>query len=105
MVKEGALLENDADFNKQTKDDWTPLMYASHKGVGPQRLYILRMLLENGADRNIQTKDGWTALMKASRRGQTETVKTLIKAPSIDVNVQNNDNKGHCDRTCCCYIK
>jgi len=49
----------------------------------------INLLLANGSDVNKQINGGWTALVRAALTGRTEALRTLLRAPRIDVNIQS----------------
>ncbi|RDD46091.1 Ankyrin repeat and SAM domain-containing protein 3 [Trichoplax sp. H2] len=61
--------------NKQNKDHWTPLMYASYMGHDT----TLDLLFEAGADPNVKTIHGITALMLAASCGHESIVYALLQ--------------------------
>src|SRR5207247_6043837 len=59
-----------------SREGWTPLMNAVHKG----RFAVVRILVEAGADVNAKSADGVTALMLATGEPQTDIVRALLDA-------------------------
>ena len=83
------LLTRGADYNLQSDDKSTPLMYACFKGgdltIDPS---ILILLLSAGADPNAQNEKDSTALIAAAHYGYKEGVTVLLNA-GANVNIQN----------------
>mmetsp|Transcript_6669 Transcript_6669/g.10718 ORF Transcript_6669/g.10718 Transcript_6669/m.10718 type:complete len:265 (+) Transcript_6669:98-892(+) len=71
----GLLLKYDADINKRSSDQKTPLMWASFR----DNTQMLEFLLENGADPTLTDKDGWNALDIAIIRINFQAAKLLCK--------------------------
>jgi ankyrin repeat protein len=61
---------------------WTPLIYAASLGMTE----IVSDLLAHGANLNRQNIWGTTAILMASWKNHTDTVKTLLSFPGVDVN-------------------
>jgi ankyrin repeat protein len=74
------LLDNGANINAQSEDDWTALQAAS--GAGHEA--IVRLLLDKGADVTFSGNYG-TALIAASRGGH-EAIVQLLLASGADIN-------------------
>ena len=79
------LLDNGADVNAEDTQGRTVLMYAS---VGnDDNTDVVQLLLDNGADINAKDiKYSTTAIMAASLDGNTNIVKTLVKAGAKEDN-------------------
>ena len=57
------LLERSADPSLQTRDGWTPLMFACLNASAEGKVETVQALLDNHADTDLQNSDGCTALM------------------------------------------
>eukprot|EP01032_Pedospumella_encystans_P015716 gene15716-17962_t len=67
----------------------TPLIIAAKRGY-PE---IVDALLADGrADVNIRNKDKWSALIHACEKGRTDSVKSLLQHPDIQVNAFGGAN-------------
>jgi hypothetical protein len=69
-------------LNTSSKGGWTPLHYAIYYG----KTVILKDFIEKGANVNAKTDEGWTPLILAIHLKNVETVKLLLKTPTIDLN-------------------
>lgn len=78
------------NLNIQDSSGETPLMIASEKG----NKEVTQMLINAGANPNIQKPSGLykgqTALHIASRINRIEIVELLVKAPNINLNIQDD---------------
>ena len=70
-------------IDKENKEGWTALQYASQIG----HTGTVELLLKNGADINKQNNGGWTALMEAACYGFQETVALLLEK-GADINAK-----------------
>ena len=73
------LIDQGADLNYKSKEDWTPLHYAC--GCS-QQIDICKMLIDKGADINAKDTNGWTPLFHACSQGLEDVCKLLISRGS-----------------------
>lgn len=69
------LIDQGADLNYKSKEDWTPLHYAC--GCS-QQIDICKILIDKGADINAKDTNGWTPLFHACSQGLEDVCKLLI---------------------------
>ena len=97
------LLDNGADIEANTSDDWTPLHSASNWG----NHHMAALLLSSGANINSQTHGKQTALhLAASNSNSRETLKLLLLTPFVDHTLRNavgETAKELAERTCKYY--
>ncbi|KAJ1362571.1 hypothetical protein KIN20_022172 [Parelaphostrongylus tenuis] len=85
------LLENGADPNARTRDEWTPLHLAAHWG----NHRIVERLISQGVDVNARHKFSMTALHLAvcsptvRDENVLQVIRHLLGAPGIDVSAHN----------------
>ena len=77
----------DAGADIETKDETgrSPLHWACCSGA----LAVVKVLVKAGADVCVTNNKGNTCLMLAAHNGHTETVRTLLCMPEVDVNQSN----------------
>ena len=80
MVK--LLLKHGANTNHKGYEENTALTLACSK----KRTDLVQILIEHNADVNMPGEDDYTPLMLAGGHDDLDTVKTLLKAPDIDIN-------------------
>lgn len=71
------LLEHGANVNVRGYDNWTPLQYASYRGISDGD--IVQLLLEHGADIECSNYRGQTPLHLASKAGHPKAVQLLLE--------------------------
>ena len=79
------LIDAGADIEVKNYDDRSPLLLASQCG----NLRVVAMLVKAGADVCVTDNKGNTCLSLAAYNGHTETVRTLLCMPEVDVNQSN----------------
>ena len=77
------LLDNKADINAKSHNEWTPLHRAENKEVA-------EILLANGAEVNVKTTDGKTPLHLAAGNGHDDVAELLL-AHKAEVNARTNE--------------
>ena len=81
------LIDAGADIEIRHSDDGrSPLLVASRRG-NPR---VVEVLVRAGADVCVTDNNGYTCLSLAAYYGQTETVRTLLCMPEVDVNQSNS---------------
>ena len=78
------LADRGADLNKESRNGWTALMWAAHKGHHP----VAEFLLKHGAHPNAANKSGETPLHVAAYYGHTGICKLLLKY-NADINAKD----------------
>ena len=76
------LIDAGADIEVKYTDGHSPLLEASYRG-NPQ---FVKMLVRAGADVCVTDSTGHTCLTSAASLGHTETMRTLLCMPEVDVN-------------------
>ena len=79
------LLKHGANADIKGYEDNTALTLACSK----KRSDLVKILVEHNADVNMPGEDDYTPLMLAGGHDDIETVKSLLKAPGIDVNLRS----------------
>lgn len=77
-------LQDGANVNAESKDDWTALRWAARLGYAD----TIKLLLDYGADINAASKEGWTALMLAAYDNHIDAVKALLAEPDINLDAK-----------------
>ncbi|MCY4325526.1 MAG: ankyrin repeat domain-containing protein, partial [Betaproteobacteria bacterium] len=76
-------LQDGADINSRTKNNWTPLYFAARANANPQ---IIAKLLEAGANINTRTKARWTPLHAAAKHNTNPEVIAMLLEAGADAN-------------------
>ena len=80
------LIDAGADIEAKCNDGRSPLLKASECG----NLQVVKMLVKAGAGVCVTDDKGLTCLSLAVAYGHTETVRSLLCMPEVDVNQSNN---------------
>ena len=82
------LIDKGVDVNVTDTDGWTPIHYATLKGLTK----IIQILVEKGADPNKRTREGWTPLHLAVVYDKYDVAMLLLQK-GADPNLQDSKGK------------
>ena len=101
------LLERSADPSLQTREGWTPLMFACSNVEADGKVATVQALLEHHADTDLQNADGSTALTLTLKGKTPFSPKQMLVAAMLvgaGADLFLSDNSGYCALSDCSEI-
>ncbi|HDZ40718.1 MAG TPA: hypothetical protein ENH59_03440 [Bacteroidetes bacterium] len=85
-------LANGADINRQSKNGYTSLMWASTYSQKPEYAEVAKFLISAGADMNVVANDGSTALLEAAE--SSKEITRLLIEKGANLKAVRDDGRG-----------